>query len=164
MHRGEIARPAPLEAGFTYIGLLVLVALIGFALAAAGEVTATVAKHERERELLFIGHQYRDAIARFYRQNHRFPDTLAELVTADTGGAQPAHYLRHLYLDPMTRAADWTLVPAPGAGIGGVASASMQVPLKQAGFDDEDIDFDKAKTYAGWVFRFDPRGALPRTQ
>jgi type II secretory pathway pseudopilin PulG len=145
------------EAGFTYIGVLVLIALIGIMLATVGQVAATVAQREREKELLFIGHAYRAAIGRFVRQNHRYPEALAELVQFDTGGPQPAHYLRRLYPDPMTRAVDWILLPAPNQGIMGIASSSQRLPLKRAGFDDADLGFDDAQTYADWAFLFDWR-------
>src|SRR5450631_1580977 len=68
------------EGGFTYVGLLVLVLLIGVMMAAAGEVASTATQRERETELLFIGNQYRDAIGRFVTVNHRFPQSLEELV------------------------------------------------------------------------------------
>ena len=151
-------RSGSVQGGFTYIGLLVVIALIGFALAVAGQVTRTTMKREREVELLFIGHEYRHAIARFFRQNHRYPLTLEELVSVDTGSATPQHYLRHLYRDPMTRAADWTLFPAPGQGIMGIASSSSEAPLKHAGFDLPDESFEQAETYADWIFLYDPRG------
>ena len=150
------------QSGFTYIGLLVAVALIGFALAVGGEVTRTAMKREREAELLFIGHEYRHAIARFFRQNHRYPVTLDELVSVDTGGETPQHYLRRLYRDPMTRAVDWALLPAPGQGIAGIASASTEAPLKHAGFDLADESFESAETYADWIFLYDPRMRVAR--
>ena len=143
------------EAGFTYIGLLALIVLIGILLAAAGEVASTSAQRERETELIFIGHQYRDAIGRYLNLNHRYPQTLQELVQEENAGPVPAHYLRRLYVDPMTRSADWVLVPAPDGGIMGVASVSAKTPIKTGGFDDLD-DFKDAKTYADWTFAFDP--------
>jgi hypothetical protein len=57
----------------------------------------------------------------------------------------------------MTGSADWTLVPAAGGGIMGIASSSKLVPLKVAGFDVADMGFEDAQTYADWVFLFDPR-------
>lgn len=150
-------RPQARDAGFTYIGVLVLVALLGFLLAAVGQVASTVAQREREKELIFIGHEYRNAIAQFYRRNRRYPVDLAELLESAGGGPQPVHYLRRLYRDPMTRGTDWTLLSAPNQGIMGIASSSQQVPLKQAGFDDDDFGFEQAATYADWQFLYDPQ-------
>lgn len=148
--------------GFTYVGMLFLIVLIGLALAGAGEVARTTAQRERETELLFIGHQYRDAIARFYQQNRHYPESLQQLVAFQSTGPAAVHYLRRLYRDPMTRSNDWTLVDAPDQGIMGVASSSLRKPLKSAGFDDVDADFETAKSYADWAFTYDPRSATLR--
>jgi type II secretory pathway pseudopilin PulG len=52
------------QRGFTYVGLLLAVALAGVALAAAGMLWSTTAKRDKEAELLFVGDQFRRAIAR----------------------------------------------------------------------------------------------------
>jgi type II secretory pathway pseudopilin PulG len=145
------------EGGFTYIGLLVLIALIGFALSVVGQVAATTAQREREKQLLFVGHAYRDAIRRYVMQHGRYPTTLADLLESPTPSGQPAHYLRRLYPDPMMRDADWVLVPALGGGIMGIASSSQQAPIKRAGFDDADLGFGDAETYGDWMFIYDFR-------
>ena len=140
------------EAGFTYIGLLVLIALIGYLLAVAGQVAATTAQRERECELLFIGHAYRHAITLYFRQNHRYPTALADLLTSTTSGPLPVHFLRHLYPDPFTRQVDWVLIAGPGDSIMGVASSSTAAPLKRSGFDDVDVGFGDAQTLRDWEF------------
>lgn len=160
MSPGE--RSSGREAGFTYLGLLALIALIGLLLAAAGQVASTTAQREREVELLFIGHAYRDAIGRYVAHKGRFPQSLEELLGTASDDPLPMRYLRRLYPDPMTRANDWTLVPGPNDGIMGVASASTGAPLKHANFDSADVGFGDAETYRDWVFRFEPRrGFLP---
>jgi type II secretory pathway pseudopilin PulG len=164
MLNGERHARRKLESGFTYIGLLIVVALMGILLAAVGEVASTVARHEHETELLFIGNEYRNAIARFFQQNHRYPAALEELLESNDG-PKPSHYLRRLYRDPMTGAVDWTLVPA-AQGFMGVASSSTQLPLKRAGFDFADESFEKAESYADWTFVFYPwiRRLAPASQ
>jgi type II secretory pathway pseudopilin PulG len=144
------------QEGFTYFGILVLIVLIGLMLAAAGQVVSTQAQRERETELLFIGHQYRDAIARYFRANHRWPTVLADLVADSNGAPTEQHFLRHLYPDPMTRATDWTLLPAPNGGFMGIASSSTRAPIKHAGFDAQDMDFDQAEKYSDWTFLYQP--------
>jgi type II secretory pathway pseudopilin PulG len=145
------------EGGFTYIGLLVLIAMIGFALSVVGQVAATTAQREREKQLLWVGHAYRDAIRRYVMQHARYPPALADLVESPTASGQPAHYLRRLYPDPVTQGADWVLVPALDGGIMGIASSSTKAPIKRAGFDDNDRGFGDAETYADWMFIFDAR-------
>jgi type II secretory pathway pseudopilin PulG len=144
------------QGGFTYFGVLVLVVFIGLMLAKAGEVASQQAQREREAELLFIGHQYRDAIERYYRLNHRFPVRLDDLVTDTAGGPGVMHYLRKRFRDPMAPDSDWILIGAPDGGIRGVASSSQRTSIKRAGFDSVDVDFDKAEKYSDWAFVFDP--------
>ena len=152
MSSGERARRS--AGGFTYVGLLALVALIGLMLAAAGEVAATAAQRERETQLLWVGHEYRAAIGRYWRHNRVFPQTLEELLGAAPDAPVQVRYLRRLYPDPMTNAVDWVPVTAPNGGIMGVASSSKRAPLKTGQFDEVDQDFEKASTYSDWQFTF----------
>ncbi len=154
MPRGERARRG--EDGFTYIGLLVLVVLIGIALASAGEVAATAAQREREAQLLWVGHQYRAAIGRYWIPRRAYPQKLQDLLGSAPDDPVQVHYIRRLYLDPMTNALDWVLVAAPSGGIMGVASSSTRAPLKTANFDAVDDGFADASTYGDWQFTFAP--------
>jgi len=154
MRRGEQARRS--AGGFTYIGLLVLIALIGLMLASAGEVTATAAQRERETQLLWVGHQYRAAIGRYWSRRRVYPQTLQELLGSAPDEPVQVHYLRRLYADPMTNAVDWVLVPAPNGGIMGVASSSKRAPRKTSNFDAADQDFANASAYGDWQFTFLP--------
>ncbi len=158
-------RPWSRARGFTYLGLLVLVALIGLLLAATGEVASTAARREREVQLLWVGHQYRAAIGRYWNQRRAYPQALEDLLGTGPDAPIPGRWLRRLYPDPMTNAADWVLVPAPGGGgIMGVASRSTRAPLKTGGFDEADRDFADASTYGDWAFTFPPRATLRRKQ
>ena len=149
MRNGERAR------GFTYVGLLVVISLIGLALAAAGQVASTAAQRDREAQLLWVGHQYRAAIRRYFNRTRGYPHALEELLGGAPDDPVQVRYLRRLYRDPMTNAVDWALLRAPdGVGIIGVASSSRRAPLKTANFDDGDVDFDKATTYGDWQFTF----------
>ncbi len=153
MSRGERARRR--AAGFTYVGLLALLVLIGIMLAAAGEVASTAAQRERETQLLWVGHQDRAAIGRYWSRRRAYPQTLQELLGATADAPVQVRFLRRLYPDPMTNAVDWVLVPAPNGGIMGVASSSKRAPLKTH-FDGADQDFEGASTYSDWQFAFRP--------
>jgi type II secretory pathway pseudopilin PulG len=142
--------------GFTYLGLLALIVLIGLLLAAAGEVASTAAQREREAQLLWVGREYRAAIGRYWNQRRTYPQTLQELLGASPDAPVQVRYLRHLYPDPMTNAVDWVLVPAPNGGIMGVASSSKRAPLKTGNFDEADQGFADAGTYGDWQFTFLP--------
>jgi type II secretory pathway pseudopilin PulG len=153
MPRGE--RPRRRARGFTYVGLLALVVLIGLMLAAAGEVASTAAQRERETQLLWVGREYREAIGRYWRNKRGYPKTLEELLGAAPDAPVQVRYLRRLYPDPMTNAVDWVLLPAPDGGIMGVASSSKRAPLK-TNFDEGEKDLATATAYSDWQFKFQP--------
>lgn len=147
--------PAP-AAGFTYIGLLIAVVLVGLALSAVGTVWRTTAQREREKELLFIGHEFQGAIAAYYQAGGRqFPQDLNDLLE-DKRWPEPRHFLRRLYADPMTGQADWTLIRVDSLGITGIASSSTAAPIKKSGFQPEEEDFKDAETYQDWKFIYVP--------
>ncbi|GAC1496566.1 MAG: type II secretion system protein [Steroidobacteraceae bacterium] len=147
-------------AGFTYIGLLIAVVVLGISLSVAGTVWHTQAQREREQELLFIGQEFQRAIAAYYRANtggaRQFPQELDDLLE-DKRGAEPKHHLRRLYLDPMTGAADWTIMRTDMLGITGIASSSKAAPLKKAGFPSGAEAFADAVCYCDWKFIYVPR-------
>jgi type II secretory pathway pseudopilin PulG len=157
------------DAGFTYIGLLIAVVVLGVALSAVGTVWRTQAQREREQELLFIGREFRAAIAAYSNANgaHQFPQDINDLLE-DKRWPEPRHYLRRLYVDPMTGAADWTILQADSVGIAGftgivgIASSSKAVPLKKAGFSVGEEAFADAACYCDWQFVYVPRIARRR--
>jgi type II secretory pathway pseudopilin PulG len=157
---------ASTERGFTYLGLLLAVVVMGLALSAAGTLWSFTAQREREAQLLFAGDQYRIAIGRFYSAGpgaHRYPQELQELVE-DTRVPEPKRYLRKLLADPMTGRMDWTLLRDPDGGIYGVASSATGVPLKRANFRGPDEKFNDAQCYCDWKFEYAPAraGLRPR--
>jgi type II secretory pathway pseudopilin PulG len=162
--RGE-HRPAPntgRSGGFTYIGLLVAVAILGIMLAAAGSFWSFASQREKEIELLFIGHQFRNAIARYYAAGgFRFPQELADLVNDDRS-AVPRHFLRQIYRDPMTGAADWQIIRAADGGVMGVASSSKAKTIKRANFEAVEGGFKDMECYCDWQFIYEPRRGRPR--
>jgi len=144
------------QRGYTYIGLLIFVALMGTLLAAAGVLWRTQLQREREEELMFAGLQFARAITLFYErtpvgQRPRFPARLEELMD-DRRWPTTTRYLRRVFMDPMTGKADWGVVRAPDGGIQGVYSLSRESPLKRAGFAAPYQDFESAGTYQDWKF------------
>jgi len=158
--RGESSSAARrTHAGFTYIGLLIIVALMGIASAALGTLWSMSAKREKEAELLFVGHQYRLAIARYRAAGGggtAFPLDLRDLVD-DERGAVLRHHLRKLYNDPITGRNDWELIRTQDGQIIGIASSSHAIPMKQDNFDPDDDAFKDAQCYCDWKFVFAPR-------
>ena len=146
----------PGERGFTYLGLLFLVAVMGLLASVAASTWTFVSQRDKELDLLFVGRAYQAAIAHYAaahaRQPQPFPTDLAQLL-GSTDSLVPVRYLRRLYFDPMTGGAQWGLVRNPQGGIVGVYSLSERVPVrKQPIAGDPGVDFARAKTYRDWVF------------
>jgi type II secretory pathway pseudopilin PulG len=148
------------QAGFTYIGLLFAIAILGITLAAVGVVWSTQIRRDKEMELLYAGDQIRDAIGHYRAAGGQYPQALTDLLQ-DNRTPVPRHFLRRLYLDPMTNSSDWELIMAPEGGILGVASRSQEKPIKVEGFSGRDASFARAETYSQWRFIYSPR-AGPR--
>jgi len=151
----------PRQGGFTYVGLLIAVALMGLGLAAYGELYSHAAQRDKEAELLFIGAQFRDAIASYYNRSPGakvYPKKIDDLIE-DNRFPMPQHHLRQLYRDPMTETTDWGLVEAPGGGFMGVYSRSEETPIKTANFAAAEGTFEGAEHYTKWVFAYSPSGS-----
>lgn len=143
------------QGGFTYLGLLALIAALGMALATAGEVWHLAQQREKEQELLFVGHQFRRAIAQYYEHapdpGHRYPKSLEELLK-DPRYPATQRYLRRIYPDPVRGGTEWGLVKGPEGEIYGVHSLSEEEPLKKSNFSVVDKVFEGKTKYAEWVF------------
>lgn len=148
------------QGGFTYLAVLLTLGFTGAALAASAELWSHGAQREKERELLFIGNQYRQAIASYYEKSpgmvKRYPETLDDLLEDKRTPAVQRH-LRKPYVDPITGEPSWGLVAAPAGGIMGVYSMSEQKPIKTGNFSPRDTAFKDAAEYAAWQFIYVPK-------
>lgn len=153
------------SAGFTYIGLLLMMAIAGIALGAAGLSWQNTLRAEREQELLFIGGQYRDALNSYFLSTpsgiNSYPVALQDLLQ-DKRYPGIKRHLRKLYADPMTGRTDWGLVRQQGR-IVGIYSQSQAAPLKHKGFSGDDMPFTNAVSYRRWVFGQDLEPAAQNT-
>ena len=143
------------EAGFTYLGLLILVAILALATSGTLILGSIVQRREAEQRLLEVGDAYRQAIASYLNSspagNRRYPGALADLLK-DPRYPGVRRHLRQLYPDPITGRNDWAVVGAPGGGIMGVHSLSNAQPIKIAGFAPENESFEGASRYSEWRF------------
>lgn len=147
------------QRGFTYIALLIAVAVMGAFLAALGTVWHTLAQREHEKELLFVGNQFRLALNHYFVTNQRYPLSLENLVQDETKMAVKRH-LRKIYIDPMTGKPDWGIVKLPNGQIVGIYSLSEEAPLKTAGFRARDATFKDTAKYSEWLFMAEGQTAL----
>jgi type II secretory pathway pseudopilin PulG len=147
------SRRSSRQAGFTYVGLLFLVAMMGYAMTVTIEVWEQARQRDREEELLHVGGEYRRALQRYYLAGggERYPRQLEDLLK-DPRVPSTRRFLRRLYPDPMTGSAEWGLVLAPGGLITGVYSKSEAEPIKKAEFRVADQGFVDKKKYSEWVF------------
>ena len=150
--------------GFTYMGLLVVIFIMGAALAGTGVVFHQQARREKEKQLLFVGDQYRRAIGLYYAQTpggaKQYPKSINDLL-GDNRYVVPRRYLRRVYRDPMTNSIDWGLVNAADGGISGVFSLSEKAPIKSANFATKYESFQSAAQYAEWKFVYSPPSSTP---
>jgi type II secretory pathway pseudopilin PulG len=148
------------QRGFTLVGALILIAVLGAGMAAYGEIASHAAQREKEQELLFVGNQLRQAIGAYYERSpggaKRYPQKLEDLLQ-DKRHPMPQRHLRRMYADPVTGTAQWGLIEAPGGGLMGVYSLSTQRPVKSAGFAARDGAFEQAARYSDWAFSYLPR-------
>lgn len=144
--------------GFTYIGLLILMAISGIALAGVGIVWHQDAQREREKELIFIGEELRNAIGSYYESSpsasKQFPQRVEQLLLDDRFPIIKRH-LRKLYKDPITQSETWGLEIEQGHIIG-FYSLSVQKPIKKYGFPPQYDSFGQADQYTQWKFVYLP--------
>ena len=145
------------QRGFTYIGLLIFIAILGIGLAASGVVFHQQSQREKEKELLFAGDEIRHAIAQYYEKspggNKHFPQALEDLLL-DQRYLAMQRYLRRVYRDPMIGSKEWELLRAPDGGIIGVHSSSKEKPLKMDNFPAGYEAFKDGESYVDWKFAY----------
>lgn len=144
--------------GFTYIGVLAVLSVMMIAMGAVAQVWHTQMQHENEQELLFIGHEFREAIGKYYVQSGRgFPTSLAVLTGAEGDAKLNPRYLRKIYRDPFTGSNEWGVVLGINAEIVGIHSLSEMAPYKTADFSDKDSTLEGKKKYSEWEFIYTPQ-------
>lgn len=112
------------ERGYAMVALLILMAVMAVAMTAALPAWSTMARREREAELVFRGEQYARAIMLFQRKYAgTFPPSLDILVEQ--------RFLRKKYKDPIT---DDDFQPiAVGQAVAGAQSTNPLAPGGAAG-------------------------------
>lgn len=146
--------------GFTYLMVLVALAIFGVGLAALGETWSSVARRDSEQELLAVGDAYARAIEQYYLRSpgatRRYPARLDDLLE-DRRFVGTVRHLRRLYRDPVARH-EFGVVMAADGGIMGVYSTSAARPLRSAPYRLSNGAAVTGPRYADWKFVYAPDG------
>ena len=102
------------EAGVIFIWVMVSFFVIAVLLIAAVQPASIIAKQEKEKELVFRGEEYTEAI-RLFQAEHggAFPTKLKQLMEQ---GPRKHRYIRRLYRNPFDLEGKWILL-GPGTTV-----------------------------------------------
>ena len=143
------------QSGFTYIGILIAVAIISALATASLSVGVALQQREREAELLAIGREYRAALQSYADATPAGlptnPESLEDLLK-DPRYPSVRRHLRRIYLDPLTGDTGWGLVRGSDGRISGIHSRSTALTLRRTDFPPGLEAFEKAESYDEWVF------------
>ncbi|HAK60533.1 MAG TPA: type II secretion system pseudopilin PulG [Nitrospiraceae bacterium] len=162
------ALPTLRDRGFTYLALLAAIVIIGITLGSATKYWSHITLREKEKELIFRGNQYKDAIGRYYNARpgvKMYPQSIDNLLN-DSRSINSGRHLRRKYKDPIT-GEDFIVIKGQQVngkkviGISGVKSKSDDEPLKKANFSEENKEFEGKSKYSEWVFKYTPQTTQP---
>jgi type II secretory pathway pseudopilin PulG len=143
------------QQGFTYIGLLIMVAIIAAGATAALEAGATLQRRDVEAELLAIGGEFRAALQSYADATPvgmpQAPLELKELLR-DPRYPGVRRHLRRIYADPLSGRSEWGIVRAPDGRIAGIHSLSKTSVIRRTDFPLGLEHFTKASRHDEWVF------------
>lgn len=148
--------PRARSGGFTYVGLIVLLAILGLVAAAGMKTGALMQRAAAEQELLEIGAAFSDALRSYAAatpqgQPTQPPNLQALLKDPRFPGVR--RHLRRIFVDPVTGKAEWGVVTiGDKALVSGVYSLSAARPLKVGNFDARFVNFDNKERISEWKF------------
>lgn len=166
--------PGARSGGFTYIGLVVLLAILGLVAAAGMKTGSLMQRAAAEEELLEIGAAFSEALRSYAaatpRGQPQQPPNL-EALLKDPRFPGVRRHLRRIFVDPVTGKAEWgVMTNGDKAGVTGVYSLSAARPLKVGNFDARFLNFDNKERISDWKFTAagqgiilvnNPGGAMP---
>jgi type II secretory pathway pseudopilin PulG len=154
------------QTGLAYIGLLILVAVVGMAAAATVQSGAISQRRAAEQELLYLGTQFVAALrsysARTPAGRPQFPRELTDLLR-DPRTPHLHRHLRTIPIDPLTGASNWGVVRSPDGYFVAVHSLSDAMTIKSANFDQELAALEGKSRYSDWIFSAAPMLRAPNS-
>lgn len=152
-----MAMPRPRrQGGFTYLSVIILVAIIGLVAAATLKMGSVIQRSRAEEQLLDIGAAFSDALQSYADATPAGmptqPPSLKDLLRDPRSTAMRRH-LRQIYPDPMTGKAEWGIVYlADKAGVLAVYSLSDAKPVKIGNFSLRFAGFEGKQKISEWRF------------
>jgi type II secretory pathway pseudopilin PulG len=154
------------EGGFTYLGLIIFVTIIGLVGAATLKVESLLRRAAAEEELLDIGAAFSAALQSYAAATPQGqptqPPTLNDLLK-DPRFPGLRRHLRKIFVDPLTGKAEWGVVyVGDRAGVLAVYSLSEAKPLKIANFDIRFQNFGNKEHISDWKFTANGQGVVQK--
>lgn len=142
--------------GFTYLSLIILVAIIGLVAASALKLGSVLQRSRAEQELLDIGAAFSDALQSYAEATPAGqppqPPSLKELLK-DSRLPGVRRHLRKLFVDPMTGKAEWGIVYlGDKIGVLAVYSLSDAKPVKIGNFPTRFQGLESKEKISAWRF------------
>lgn len=156
----------PRQGGFTYLGLVIFVAIVGMVGAATLKIGSLLQRAAAEEELLAIGAAFGAALDSYAAATPRgaspYPPSMQELLK-DPRFPTVRRHLRKVFVDPLTGKAEWGIVFLGGGqtGIVAIHSLSQAQPLKIANFDSRFKGLEGKDSIAEWRFTASDRSLAP---
>ena len=144
-------------AGFSYLGVLVILAIAAIGMQGAAEISAQQVQKNQARQLLEAGEAMRLAIGRYYEATpgavKEYPPNVAVLLE-DKRFPSVRRHLRKAYHDPFFPQRPLSVILRNGRIIG-VHSESLAKPVILVGFAPFQAGFETAKHYRDWQFIYE---------
>lgn len=150
------------DGGFTYLSLIILVAIIGLVSATTLKLGAVLQRSRAEQQLLDIGAAFSDALQSYADATPAGfppqPPSLKELLK-DPRFPGVRRHLRKVFVDPMTGEAEWGVVYlGDKRGVLAVYSLSDAKPVKIGNFPARFQGLAGKKKISEWRFEANGKG------
>jgi general secretion pathway protein G len=130
------------QGGFTLVGALTILAVLAIFLTLSVPLWTRVKQRDNEKELIFRGKEYTEAIGRYLAKFGTYPNDLDTLVKLKM--------IRKLYKDPMTKSGKWKVLHPDSLLQTGAAGQQNKIVTgggkEEDENDEENVDEDKDKS------------------
>jgi type II secretory pathway pseudopilin PulG len=152
----QIGSASRKQVGFTYVALLILVAVLSLFSTAALRLGMSMQRHQAEQELLERGYAMLQGLNSFAKSTpagqYRYPTSLEDLLRDPRYPKTVIRHVRRIEVDPITGTTQWGLVLREDKkGIVGLYSLSEDKPWRTS-FTAPFGDFDDKPRYKDWLF------------